>query len=181
LRKQETEIEGCFLIDSEYFQDDRGYFMETYQKEKFSAILGKPIEFLQDNLSVSRKFVLRGLHYQKGDAAQAKLVRVTQGRVLDVVVDIRKDSLTFGKHFTTELSESNRRSLFIPHGMAHGFLALEDQTIFSYKCDAYYDPGAEGGIIFNDADLGIDWGIDPARLILSDKDLGLPSFKDIFK
>ena len=155
--------------------------METYQKRRFDSVLGRSINFLQDNLSVSRKFVLRGLHFQKGKAGQAKLARVISGRVLDVVVDLRKDSPTFGKHFTTVLSGTNRKSLFIPQGMAHGFLALEDHTIFSYKCDAYYNPDAEGGIIFNDVDLGIDWGVDPSRLILSDKDLGLPRLKDIFK
>jgi dTDP-4-dehydrorhamnose 3,5-epimerase len=153
--------------------------METYQKKRFDVIFGRSFEFLQDNLSISRKFVLRGLHFQKGKAAQAKLARVICGRALDAVVDIRKDSPTFGKHFTTELSESNRRAIFIPHGVAHGFLALEDQTIFSYKCDAYYDARAEGGIIFNDPDIGIDWGVDVSKLILSEKDLRLPTLKDV--
>lgn len=151
--------------------------METFHQRKFEEVHGSPITFLQDNQSVSRRFVLRGLHFQTGAAAQAKLVRVISGMALDVVVDIRQGSPTFGEHFKTQLSGENRKILFIPKGLAHGFLALEDQTVFSYKCDAYYHPEAEEGIIYNDPDLAIDWGVDPKNLILSEKDLKLPTLK----
>lgn len=155
--------------------------METFHQKRFEEIHGTPILFIQDNQSVSQKFVLRGLHFQKGAHAQAKLARVICGSALDVVVDIREGSPSYGEHFTTELSGENRKILFIPKGLAHGFLALEDQTIFSYKCDAYYNPDAEAGIIYNDPDLGIDWGVDPDKMIFSEKDLRLPRFKDIWK
>lgn len=155
--------------------------METYQKERFEAAVGKTIDFVQDNQSVSGKFVLRGLHFQKAEASQAKLVRVVAGRALDVVADIRKGSPSFGKHFKTELSGENRKMLLIAKGLAHGFLALEDQTVFSYKCDAYYNASAEDGIIYNDPDLKIDWEVDPSLIILSDKDLQLSSFQDLWR
>lgn len=154
--------------------------METFNQEVFEKALGHSISFLQDNLSISHKNVLRGLHFQHGRFAQAKLVRVVRGRVRDVVVDLRESSPTFGKHLTIELSEQNRQALFIPKGFAHGFLSLEDQTVFQYKCDSYYHPQAEGGIIYNDPDLQIEWGMEDAQLILSEKDLNLPRFKELF-
>lgn len=154
--------------------------METFHHKKFEEVHGSPISFLQDNQSVSRQFVLRGLHFQKGAAAQAKLARVISGRALDVVVDVRQGSPTFGKHLKTELSAANRMILFVPKGMAHGFLALEDNTIFAYKCDAYYNAQAEAGIIYNDPDLAIDWEVAPDQIILSEKDRQLSSFKDLW-
>jgi dTDP-4-dehydrorhamnose 3,5-epimerase len=154
--------------------------METFHQKKFEAAHGSSINFVQDNQSVSRQFVLRGLHFQKGEYAQAKLARVISGRALDVVVDIRQGSSTFGKHFKTELSANNRKVLFIPKGMAHGFLALEENTIFAYKCDAYYNAAAEAGIIYNDPDLAIDWGVHRNQILLSEKDRQLSGFKDLW-
>jgi len=154
--------------------------METFNQRKFEDIHGEPISFLQDNQSVSRKYTLRGLHYQKGEYAQAKLVRVITGRVKDVVVDIREGSQSYGAYFSVELSGENRKILFIPKGLAHGFLALEDNTIFAYKCDSYYNAEAEGGIIYNDPDLAIDWGIPPNQILLSEKDRQLSGFKDLW-
>lgn len=167
-------------MEPELHTDNRGSFIETFNQGVFNKVLGGPILFVQDNQSVSHKNVLRGLHFQKGRFSQAKLVRVVRGRVRDVVVDLRENSPTFGKYLMVALSEQNRRALFIPKGFAHGFLALENQTVFQYKCDAYYYPEAEGGIIYNDPDLQIDWGIADERLILSEKDRHLPRFKDIF-
>lgn len=175
-----TEIEGCIILEPELYKDNRGSFMETFNQDVFEKALGQSISFVQDNLSISHKNVLRGLHFQRGRFAQAKLVRVIRGSVRDVVVDLRESSPTFGKHLTIELSEHNGQALFIPKGFAHGFLALENETVFQYKCDAYYHPEAEGGIIYNDPELQIDWGIEDAQPILSEKDLRLPRFKEIF-
>lgn len=161
------------------FKDARGIFCETFQQRKFEDILGREIQFVQDNHSISKKGVLRGLHFQKGDHAQAKLVRVAAGRALDVVVDIRPDSPSYGAHFKTVLSAGNAMMVFIPRGMAHGFLALEDETVFVYKCDNYYHRESEAGIVFNDADLNIDWGIEPAQCLLSEKDSLLPEFNSL--
>ena len=179
MKIRNTNIEGCFLIEPEVFSDSRGFFMETYNRRSFEKMLGYKLEFVQDNQSVSDKHVLRGLHFQTGKFAQTKLGRVVKGSVLDVVVDLRKESSSFGEIFVTELSEDNKLQIFIPRGLAHGFLALEDQTIFSYKCDAYYNPSAEAGIIYNDPELAIDWGIPEPKLILSLKDMALPSFKEV--
>ena len=154
--------------------------MQTFHKSELEKQVGHALEFVQDNQSVSQKHVLRGLHYQKEPYSQSKLVRVVHGSVLDVVVDLRRESPTFGHHFSIDLSAENRRMLFIPKGLAHGFLALEDQTVFCYKCDAYYHPASEGGILYNDPDLAIDWGIDPEKVILSEKDLSQPTFKELF-
>lgn len=176
-----TGIEGCYLIEPVLFRDDRGVFMQVFHRREFETAIGQPLDFVQDNQSVSRKNVLRGLHFQKGDYAQAKLVQVVRGRALDVVVDLRRGSPSFGRHFSTELSAANHRLLFIPRGLAHGFLAREDQTVLSYKCDAYYRPDSEGGIIYDDPHLGINWDIDPSEVILSEKDRQLPRFKDIFQ
>ncbi len=174
-----TNIEECFLMEPVTYRDRRGLFFESYNQKTLEAALGRSICFVQDNHSVSHEGVLRGLHFQTGNHAQAKLVRVVRGEVLDVVVDIRKGSKTFSNVFKTVLSENNSKMLFIPKGMAHGFLSLKDDTVFLYKCDAYYNTDAESGIIYNDPDLKIDWGYPENKIILSDKDMQLPKFKDL--
>ena len=176
---KETKLKGCFIIEPTIFRDDRGLFYESYQKDKFENQLGEKVDFVQDNVSVSKKGVLRGLHYQKGIHAQAKLIQVLKGEALDVVVDLRKGSKTFGKHFKLKISSTNKKSIFIPKGMAHGFLALTEEVIFTYKCDNYYNYMAEGGIVYNDVDLNIDWEISTDKAILSKKDLSLPALKDL--
>ena len=163
---RETAISGCVEITPKIFVDGRGLFFESFNKRILEDALGIELYFVQDNLSISNKNVIRGLHFQEGNAAQAKLVQVISGRVLDVVVDLRKDSPSFGRYFSLELSSKKRNMLFIPKGMAHGFLSLEDQTVFSYKCDAYYSPKSERGICYDDPDLDIDWGIDSHNEIL---------------
>ncbi len=164
-----TSISGVWILEPKVFTDSRGYFMEAYKKEEFDRIAG-PVEFIQDNESQSSYGVLRGLHYQTGDAAQAKLVRVIRGRVFDVAVDIRPDSATFGKYFAIELSEENKRQLFIPRGMAHGFLVLSETAVFSYKVDNVYSPSHERTLNCLDPDIGIEWPVEQKHLILSDKD-----------
>ena len=151
-----TEIEGVFIVEPRVFGDERGYFLESFSERDFAAATGLEVRFVQDNESRSKKGVLRGLHFQKDPYAQAKLVRVVQGRVLDVAVDIREGSPTFGKYVATELSGDNHRQMFIPKGFAHGYVVLEDDTVFQYKCDEYYHPEAEGGIAWNDAQIGIE-------------------------
>ena len=175
----ETDLKGCFILEPDVFEDDRGIFFESFHKEKLYKAIGQQIDFVQDNQSISKKGVLRGLHFQKGEYAQAKLVRVIKGEVLDVVVDMRKDSGTFGQHFKLKISSENRKSIFIPKGIAHGFLALSDEVIFVYKCDALYNRRSEGGIRYNDPDLNIDWEIQESKLILSPKDVALPLFKEM--
>ena len=172
-----TEIEGVFVIEPKVFNDARGYFMEAWKQAEFNEHVGK-VDFIQDNESKSSFGVLRGLHFQKGAAAQAKLVRVIKGKVLDVAVDIRKSSPTFGKHVMVELSEENKRQFFIPRGFAHGFLVLSEEAIFTYKVDNPYAPQYEAGIRWNDPDLAIQWPIDPQKVQTSEKDLKQPSFKD---
>lgn len=178
---KETNLKGCYIIKPKIFNDQRGYFFESFNLNKFNEQTNNNIAFVQDNESSSSKGVLRGLHYQEYEYAQAKLVRVIKGSVLDVVVDIRENSPTFGEHFSIELSAENKTQLFIPRGFAHGFLVLEDQTIFSYKCDNYYNKAAERGIIFNDITLKIDWQFNISELILSEKDKELPTFETLFK
>ena len=173
----ETEIKGVFIIEPKVFKDARGYFMEAWKQAEFDEHVGCTV-FIQDNESKSSFGVLRGLHYQKGDASQAKLVRVIKGKVLDVAVDIRKSSPTFGKHVMVELSEDNKRQFFIPRGFAHGFLVLSDEAIFTYKVDNPYAPQCDAGIRWNDPDLGIEWPIDPDKVKTSDKDLKQPLLKD---
>ncbi|WP_282030217.1 dTDP-4-dehydrorhamnose 3,5-epimerase [Winogradskyella eximia] len=175
---KETKIEGCFIIEPQVFEDKRGYFLESYNQATFNKALELDIKFVQDNESQSSKGVLRGLHYQLGKYAQAKLVRVIKGRVLDVVVDLRPNSSTFGEHISVELSEENKTQFFVPRGFAHGFLVLEDDTIFSYKCDNFYNKASEVGIIYNDEDLAIDWKYSKQELTISEKDLILPNFKN---
>lgn len=174
---QKTDIEGVFLVKPRVFGDARGYFVETWKQADFDEHVGK-VTFIQDNESKSSHGVLRGLHYQKGEWSQAKLVRVIKGRVLDVAVDIRKSSPTFGKHIIAELSEENKLQLFIPRGFAHGFLVLSDEAIFTYKVDNVYAPQAEAGIRWNDPALGIEWPVNPAEVLTSEKDLKQPLLKD---
>ncbi len=165
----QTEIDGVWLIEPTVYGDQRGYFMESFKQQEFEQHIGR-VNFLQDNESKSVFGVLRGLHYQQGEYSQAKLVRVIKGTVLDVAVDLRTASPTFGKHISVELSEDNKRQLFIPRGFAHGFLVLSDEAIFTYKVDNYYTPQAEATIMYNDPQLKNDWPVDSSVLIVSDKD-----------
>ncbi|WP_291867276.1 dTDP-4-dehydrorhamnose 3,5-epimerase [Maribacter sp.] len=173
-----TNLKGCIVIEPAIFKDERGLFFEAYQKEKLDKAIGYEVNFIQTNQSISKEGTLRGLHFQEGKYAQAKLVSVVKGRVLDVVVDIRKDSPTYGEHFKIELSGDNKKILFIPKGMAHGFLALEE-TIFTYQCDNYYNKESERGILYSDPDLNIIWDFPTSKRILSSKDKELPLFSEL--
>lgn len=174
----ETEIKGVYIIEPKVFGDSRGYFFESFSKREFESKIG-PVEFVQDNESKSCYGVVRGLHFQKPPHAQAKLVRVIKGKVLDVAVDLRPDSSTYGRHVAVELSEENHRQVFIPKGFAHGFSVLSEEAVFQYKCDDYYAPETEGAVIWNDPELAIDWRIPEDRIILSDKDSRHPELKDL--
>ena len=165
----QTEIEGVWLIEPKVFLDERGYFMESFKKEEFEANIG-PVNFVQDNESKSAFGVLRGLHYQQGEHSQAKLVRVIQGEVLDVAVDLRQSSPTFGKYVSVLLSEANKRQFFIPRGFAHGFGVLSEEAIFTYKVDNVYAPQAEASILYCDRTLGIEWPLAESQMLLSAKD-----------
>lgn len=178
MKARPTAIAGCFLLQPQVFTDTRGYFLESYHRQKFQQLTGVQTQFVQDNESCSTRGVLRGLHFQKGKHAQAKLVRVVAGEVLDVAVDCRPHSKTLGKVFTARLSSQNKTQLFIPKGCAHGFVTLSDTATLLYKCDALYHPAAEGGIAYNDPDLNINWLVPQAELILSDKDKAWPSFTE---
>ena len=169
----ETAIKGVFIIEPKVFNDARGYFFEAWKKAEYEEKIGN-VDFIQDNESKSSYGVLRGLHYQKGEYSQSKLVRVIKGKVLDVAVDIRRSSPTFGQHVMVELSEENKRQFFIPRGFAHGFLVLSEEAIFTYKVDNVYAPNAEAGIRWNDPQLGIEWPIDPKDVVTSEKDLVAP-------
>ena len=173
----QTNIPEVVIIEPKVFGDNRGYFFESFSERDFAAQV-REVKFVQDNESKSCYGVLRGLHFQKPPHAQSKLVRVVKGRVLDVAVDIRKGSPTFGKHVSVELSEENHRQFFIPRGFAHGFVVLSEEVIFQYKCDDFYAPQCEGAIAWNDPDLGIDWGIPVVDVILSEKDKNHPMLKD---
>ncbi len=173
-----TEIDGVFIIEPQVFEDERGYFFESYNKEKLKE-QGIDYDFIQDNQSKSKYGTIRGIHFQKGEYAQAKLVRVLEGTVLDVAVDLRKDSPTFGKHVAVELSAENRRQLMIPRGFGHGFSVLSETAVFAYKCDNVYNKASEGGLRYNDPKLGIDWKIDTDKAILSDKDKVNPLLEEI--
>ncbi len=177
MKAEETKLKGCYIIEPTIFEDERGYFFENFNQRKFYELTGEKINFVQNNQSFSKKGVLRGLHYQRGEFAQAKLVQVLRGRVLDIIVDIRKESETFGEHFAIELSSENKKQLFIPRGFAHGFIVLSNKAEFFYKCDNFYNKESERGIKFNDSDLNIDWKLDESEYIISDKDLNLPTFK----
>ena len=173
-----TQIPDVVIIEPTVHGDSRGYFVETFRQDKLEEFLGYKINFCQDNESKSSKGVLRGLHYQLHPCAQTKLVRVTQGRVLDVAVDIRKNSPTFGQHVAVELTSENKKQLLVPRGFAHGFIVLEDDTIFAYKVDNYYSPQDDRGIAFNDPSLNINWILNHDELNLSDKDTKQPLLKD---
>ncbi|MBQ9355970.1 MAG: dTDP-4-dehydrorhamnose 3,5-epimerase [Prevotella sp.] len=174
---KKTSIEGVYVLEPRVFSDARGYFMETWKQADFEQNIGH-VDFIQDNESKSSRGVLRGLHYQKGEFSQAKLVRVIKGTVLDVAVDIRRSSPTFGQHVMVELSEDNKRQFFIPRGFAHGFLVVSDEAIFTYKVDNVYAPQAEAGIRWNDPELGLQWPIDPSEVLTSEKDLKQPLLRD---
>lgn len=180
MKVTETKLKGCFVIEPRVFNDDRGYFFESYNKEKFEELTGSKVDFVQDNESFSTKGVLRGLHFQKGEHAQSKLVRVTHGEVLDVAVDIRPDSKTFLQVVTERLSAENKKQLFVPRGFAHGFIVLSDTVVFNYKCDNFYNKASEGGIIYNDETLNINWVLDSNDFLVSEKDLVLPTVKELF-
>ncbi|MBF1386609.1 dTDP-4-dehydrorhamnose 3,5-epimerase [Prevotella aurantiaca] len=168
---KKTEIDGVWIIEPKVFSDNRGYFYEVWRQSDFDEHIGQHVEFVQDNESKSSYGVLRGLHYQKGDFSQAKLVRVLKGKVLDVAVDLRKDSPTLGKYVMVELSEENKRQFFIPRGFAHGFLVLSEEAIFTYKVDNIYAPQSEASLRWNDETVGIEWPIDVKDIVISDKDL----------
>ena len=173
-----TEIEGVFVIEPKIFGDERGYFFESFNEREFSEKTGLNIHFVQDNESKSRYGVLRGLHFQLPPFTQSKLVRVVNGKVLDVVVDIRKGSPTYGKYVVCELTEENHRQFFVPKGMAHGFVVLSDNAVFQYKCDEFYHPEAEGAIAWDDPDIAIHWPVSANDIILSEKDKHHPLLKD---
>ena len=177
MKVSEIHLEGCFVIEPKVLEDDRGSFFESFRKEVFEKKTGLKVDFIQDNQSISQKGVLRGLHMQKGEFAQAKLVRVVQGKVLDVAVDIRENSPTFGEHFSIELSSENNTQLFVPKGFLHGFATLENNTIVVYKCDNYYHKETELGVAYNDKDLNIDWSLLASEIEVSDKDSKSPGFR----
>jgi dTDP-4-dehydrorhamnose 3,5-epimerase len=172
---EQTYIKDLTILLPTIFEDERGYFFESYNNSKLGD-LGININFVQDNQSFSKKGALRGLHYQNPPYAQTKLVRVLQGEIIDVAVDLRKDSATFGKHFAILLSDENKKQLLVPQGFAHGFSVLSETAVVLYKCDQYYNQSSEGGIRYNDVSLNIDWGMDLKQAIVSDKDLILPDF-----
>lgn len=177
----ETNLKGCFIIEPKVFHDERGYFMESFNQNTFNQGIGQEISFVQDNQSYSSRGVLRGLHYQCGEHAQAKLVRVLEGEVLDVAVDLRLGSKTYGESYSILLSAENKKQFYIPRGFAHGFIVLSEKATFFYKCDNFYNKESEGGLIYNDPTLKIDWGIPENELIISDKDKVLPTIENARK
>ena len=177
----QTKLNGCFIIEPKIIKDDRGYFMESFNEKIFQNGVGQEVHFVQDNQSFSTKGVLRGLHYQVGEHAQAKLVRVLQGEVLDVAVDIRPDSPTFGQYEAVQLSAENQIQFFVPRGFAHGFLVLSETATFFYKCDNFYNKDSEGGLIYNDATINIDWQFPTIDLLVSEKDLVQPNLENARK
>lgn len=174
----QTKLKGCYIIDPEIFEDSRGHFFESFNLHTFNDVTSLNVNFVQDNEAFSRKGVLRGLHYQVGEYSQAKLVRVLEGKVLDVVVDLRPESTSFGESFSIELSSDNKKQLFVPRGFAHGYAVLSDTATFFYKCDNFYNKESEGGIIYNDKFLNIDWRLPQNEILISEKDLVLPNFHD---
>jgi dTDP-4-dehydrorhamnose 3,5-epimerase len=177
MKLEHTAIADLFVLTPTVFEDERGYFMESYNQQKLEEA-GIHIPFVQDNQSFSKQGTLRGLHYQNPPFAQTKLVRVLVGEIMDVAVDLRKDSPTYGQHFAITLSAENKKQLLIPHGFAHGFSVISENAVVLYKCDQFYNKASEGGIRFDDPLLNIDWGIDLKTAIVSDKDLELPNFAD---
>jgi dTDP-4-dehydrorhamnose 3,5-epimerase len=178
MRIEQTPLQDCFIVHEKVHGDARGYFIETFNQRDFQAASGLVTQFVQDNQSRSSKGVLRGLHMQRGAAAQAKLVRVLEGSVLDIAVDLRKGSPSFGEHFAIELTSENRKQFYVPAGFAHGFVVLSESATFFYKVDKFYEPGNEVGIMYNDADLNIDWKLTTQEIILSEKDKTLGSFAE---
>lgn len=176
MRVEKTPLQDCFLIHDTIYKDDRGYFFESFNAQRFYKETGSQITFVQDNQSRSVKGVLRGIHFQQGEHAQAKLVRVLRGQVLDVAVDLRSESPTFGKYHAVVLSEHSNTQFFVPRGFGHGFVVLSDTADFFYKCDNFYNKQSEGGIIYNDPHLQINWQLPESALIISEKDAALPSF-----
>ena len=177
MKIKETPLKDCYIIESTIFEDERGYFYEKFNEKKFEELTGLNGHFVQDNISKSSYGVLRGVHLQKGEHAQAKLVSCLEGKVWDVAVDLRKDSPTFGKWFGLELTPENKLQLYVPRGFGHGFSVLSETAIFAYKCDNFYDKDSEGSVIYNDEDLKIYWKLPQDQIILSEKDLSLPAFK----
>jgi len=178
---QETKLKGCFILEPRKFEDERGYFFESFNEKTFNELTGTNTHFVQDNQSYSKIGVIRGLHAQAGSHAQAKLVRVLKGDVIDVAVDARPDSPTFGQHVAVHLSAENNRQLFVPRGFLHGFSVLSEEAVFFYKCDNFYNKESEQGILYNSPELNIDWGIEAAAEIVSEKDVILPTFNELFK
>ncbi|MFL1894427.1 dTDP-4-dehydrorhamnose 3,5-epimerase [Aquimarina sp. 2-A2] len=176
---EKTALEGCVILKPTVFADDRGTFFESFNQSVFEITTGISVTFVQDNQSISTYGVLRGLHFQRGEFAQAKLVRVIKGEVLDVAVDMRKGSKTFGKYISIVLNDKNNKQLFVPRGFSHGFVTLSEQAIFAYKCDNYYQKSAESGILYNDTTLNIDWKVPTNEIKLSDKDKILPTFDQV--
>ena len=181
LKFTETKLKGCFILEPKIIKDERGYFMESFNEKTFSEGVGQKVTFVQDNQSFSTKGVLRGLHYQTGEHAQAKLVRVLHGEVLDVAVDIRPNSPTFGQYESVLLTAENQTQFFVPRGFAHGFLVLSETATFFYKCDNFYNKESEGGLLFNDATVNIDWNFPTEQLIISEKDTILPTLENAKK
>lgn len=181
MKVQTTPLKDCYIIEDTVFEDSRGYFFESFNQQKFYQQTGLNVFFVQDNQSKSSKGVLRGMHYQAGEFTQAKLVRVLQGSVVDAVVDMRENSPSYGKSFSIELTATNHQQLFVPRGFAHGFVVKEDETVFFYKCDNYYNKQSEAGLIYNDETVKINWQFNIDDVLLSDKDKLLPSFKDAVK
>lgn len=178
MKIKSTPLKDCYIIEPTIFEDERGYFYEKFNEQKFEELTGMNGHFVQDNISKSSYGVLRGVHLQKGDHSQAKLVSCLEGKVWDVAVDLRRDSPTFGKWFGIELTPENKLQLYVPRGFGHGFSVLSETAIFSYKCDNFYHKEAEGSVIWNDSDLNIDWKLPEDKIILSEKDSELPSFKE---
>ncbi|APU10084.1 dTDP-4-dehydrorhamnose 3,5-epimerase [Cellulophaga lytica] len=179
MKVTKTKLEGCVVIEPTLYNDDRGYFFESYNTNRFNDIVDQEVNFVQDNQSFSTRGVIRALHYQKGNNAQAKLIRVLNGVILDVAVDLRPHSKTYGEYFSVELSSKNKKQLFVPRGFAHGFSVLSDTAEVLYKCDNYYNKESEGGIIYNDATLNIDWKVKAEEIKVSEKDLILPTLKEV--
>ncbi|MEC4048185.1 dTDP-4-dehydrorhamnose 3,5-epimerase [Flavobacterium sp. SUN046] len=177
----ETKLEGCFILEPKIIRDERGYFMESFNENTFQKGIGKSVHFVQDNQSYSSKGVLRGMHYQTGDHAQAKLVRVLQGEVLDVAVDLRPNSPTYGQYESILLSGENQKQFFVPRGFAHGFLVISETATFFYKCDNFYNKESEGGLMYNDPTVNIDWQFPTDELIISEKDTIQPHLENAKK
>lgn len=181
MKKIDTKIEGCFILQPNIFKDSRGYFFESFNEDRFRELIQAEVHFVQDNQSFSKFGVLRGLHAQDGTHAQAKLVRVLKGEVLDVAVDARKDSPSFGQHVSVLLSAENQKQFFVPRGFLHGFVVLSDTAEFFYKCDNYYHQPSEVGVYYDDPTLNIDWSLSKDQLCISEKDAILPEFADLFQ